>query len=216
MDCDYEELYKWIEEHTITRPKRNINRDFSDALPLCEILKHHFPKLVEMHNYSPKNSHAQKLINWETLNSKVLKKLKIHLTKKRIEALAKGEPGIIEKVLLEVKKKIEMKSAGDDNCEVIYLENTGASKLQNGANKKMIPMAVFEKMQSDLAEKTEAVEILKNKVNHLENLLNIKEEKIKDLSVQLQTIVNQSLRPDSAQGSKFFGFFQSNESIKNE
>lgn len=31
MNTDYEELYKWIEEHEITRPKRNINRDFSDA-----------------------------------------------------------------------------------------------------------------------------------------------------------------------------------------
>ena len=31
MEGDYEELYKWIEEHTISRPKRNINRDFADA-----------------------------------------------------------------------------------------------------------------------------------------------------------------------------------------
>jgi hypothetical protein len=38
MDGDYEELYKWIEEHSITRPKRNINRDFADAR------KHSWPK----------------------------------------------------------------------------------------------------------------------------------------------------------------------------
>lgn len=33
-----EELYKWIDGHPITRPKRNISRDFSDAVPLVEIL----------------------------------------------------------------------------------------------------------------------------------------------------------------------------------
>lgn len=68
-------------------------------------------------------------------------------------------------------------------------------------------------MQAELAEKNEAITILKNKVDHLENLLNIKEERIKDLSVQLQTIVNQSSRPESGQGSKFFGFFQSSSNV---
>jgi hypothetical protein len=124
MDGDYEELYKWIEEHSITRPKRNINRDFADALPLVEILKQHYPKLVEVHNYSPKNSFSQKLINWETLNNKVLKKIRITLTKKRIEQLAKAEVGVIEKLLMEVKKKVESKSTGDENYEVFYLEGS--------------------------------------------------------------------------------------------
>lgn len=89
---------------------------------MVEILKKHFPKLVEEHNYSPKNAHGQKLVNWETLNNKVLKKINLHLTKKRIEQLAKGEPGKIEKLLTEVKKKIDAKSTGD-NGSVIYLED---------------------------------------------------------------------------------------------
>ncbi|EFA09498.1 sperm flagellar protein 1 [Tribolium castaneum] len=219
MDAEYEELYKWIEEHTITRPKRNINRDFSDAIPLIEILKVHYPKLVEVHNYSPKNSFAQKIINWETLNNKVLKRLKLNLTKKRIDQLAKAEPGAIEKLLLEVKKKVETKDSSNDNYEILYLEGSPSAASRNGT-KKVITHAAFEKLQADLVEKSEAVTILKNKVDHLENLLNIKEERIKDLSLQLQTIVNQSSRPESGQGSKFFGFFQSAslipDPIKNE
>ncbi|XP_063930379.1 sperm flagellar protein 1-like [Zophobas morio] len=213
MEGDYEELYKWIEEHTISRPKRNINRDFADAVPLVEILKHHYPKLVELHNYCPKNSYSQKLINWETLNNKVLKKLQINLTKKRIDQLCKAEMGAIERLLLEIKQKVEQKTSGNEHCEVFYLEgpNNAVGKLQNGTHKKMVPSTVVDKMQAQLDEKSEAVNILKNKVDHLENLLNIKEERIKDLSIQLQTIVNQSSRPESAQerASKFFGFFQS-------
>lgn len=80
-----------------------------------EILKVHFPKLVELHNYSPKNSYSQKLINWETVNNKVLKKLKINLSKKRMEELANAEPGAIEKLLLQIKNKIS-------EYKTLYLE----------------------------------------------------------------------------------------------
>jgi SMC interacting uncharacterized protein involved in chromosome segregation len=87
------------------------------------------------------------------------------------------------------------------------------SKVHSLPSKRMVPTAVLEKMQADLEEKNEAVEILKNKVDHLENLLHIKEERIKDLSVQLQNMANQSARPESGPGAKFFGFFQSSSNV---
>lgn len=31
MDNDYEELYRWIDEQAISRPKKRLNRDFADA-----------------------------------------------------------------------------------------------------------------------------------------------------------------------------------------
>lgn len=34
----------------------------------AEVVKHFFPKLVELHNYTPANSAQQKLCNWSTLN----------------------------------------------------------------------------------------------------------------------------------------------------
>lgn len=35
----------------------------------AEVVHYFLPKLVELHNYSPANSQAQKLDNWRTLNS---------------------------------------------------------------------------------------------------------------------------------------------------
>ena len=104
-------------------------------VPLVEILKHHYPKLVELHNYCPKNSYSQKLINWETLNNKVLKKLQINLTKKRIDQLCKAEMGAIERLLLEIKQKVEQKTSGNEHCEVFYLEGPNNGKwFQNTIN----------------------------------------------------------------------------------
>lgn len=73
MNFDLDDLFRWIDDHEITRQKKNLNRDFSDAVPLAEILKKHYPKLVELHNYVPRNALHQKLVNWEILNKKVYK-----------------------------------------------------------------------------------------------------------------------------------------------
>ncbi|CAH1176582.1 unnamed protein product [Phaedon cochleariae] len=208
MNIDSDELYKWIDSHTITRQKKNLNRDFSDAVPLAEILKQHYPKLVDLHNYSPMNSLAQKLTNWEILNKKVLKKIKINLTRDEREQLAKGIPGAIEKILSVIKLKVELMASGDHensgSSRVYYIEN-GSNfssregiipiKIKNGSqlvDRKMVPNTIFETMEKDIIEKRETIKLLQEKVDHLDNLVAIKEERIKDLTQQLQAIVNNS------------------------
>ena len=37
----------------------------------AELVAHYFPKLVELHNYSPAHNSVQKMYNWSTLNQKV-------------------------------------------------------------------------------------------------------------------------------------------------
>ena len=44
-------LYTWVDGIPLSRPKRNISRDFSDAVLLAEVVHHFFPKMVELHNY---------------------------------------------------------------------------------------------------------------------------------------------------------------------
>jgi CH-like domain in sperm protein len=153
-DEDLQKLYAWIDEIPLTRPKRNIGRDFSDGvlaaevrakLSLCrcasallrstthhtsrvdwqlrhhlycvllalitactpfvssifalahwrcvKVVAHYFPRLVELHNYSAANSVAQKLYNWNTFNTKVLRRLAFQLTPADIEGLANCRSG---------------------------------------------------------------------------------------------------------------------------
>jgi hypothetical protein len=63
------EIYNWVDEIPLTRPKRNISRDFADGVLAAEIIHYFFPNLVELHNYSNVNSVQQKSYNWKTLNS---------------------------------------------------------------------------------------------------------------------------------------------------
>ena len=100
---DLQGIYNWVDEIPLSRPKRNIARDFSDGVLLAEIIKHHLPKLVDLHNYSQAHSVSQKTYNWNTLNVKVLKKLGLNLSKQEIEAVVNMEPDAIEKILIASK-----------------------------------------------------------------------------------------------------------------
>ncbi|KAJ1484771.1 hypothetical protein T484DRAFT_1795922 [Baffinella frigidus] len=46
MEDEVEDLYAWVDSVPLSRPKRNIARDFSDGVLMAEILSHFYPKLV--------------------------------------------------------------------------------------------------------------------------------------------------------------------------
>ena len=49
---------------------KNLARDFSDGVLVAELMKHYFPREVQLHNYTTSNSASAKYINWKTLNCK--------------------------------------------------------------------------------------------------------------------------------------------------
>ncbi|KAK2948523.1 putative Calponin homology domain [Blattamonas nauphoetae] len=102
------DIYEWVDTFTITRPKKNIARDFSDCVNMAELAKHYFPKLVDVHNYPAANSVPRKITNWNTFNVKVLKKLGMNfLTSDDIQNIASCVPGSIEWCLTEFKHASE-------------------------------------------------------------------------------------------------------------
>ena len=97
----------WVDAIPLSRPKRNIGRDFADGVLFAEVVKHYFPKLVELHNYSAAHGVSQKLYNWRTLNQKVLRRLGLKLDAAEMDAIARAEPGYIEALLVRLMKKME-------------------------------------------------------------------------------------------------------------
>lgn len=99
-------LYAWIDAIPLSRPKRNIARDFSDGVLLAEVVAAYFPQLVEIHNYPPANSVKQKVYNLETLNARVLKKLGFSIPRNVIEDIVNCKPGAVENVLNTLQYKM--------------------------------------------------------------------------------------------------------------
>ncbi|XP_048461084.1 sperm flagellar protein 1-like isoform X2 [Rhincodon typus] len=101
-----QDLYSWVDTFHLSRAKRNVARDFSDGVLIAEVVKFHFPKLVEMHNYTPANSTQQKLNNWAHLNRKVFNRLNFYIPDDVVRKVAQCSPGVVELVLNTLRLKI--------------------------------------------------------------------------------------------------------------
>uniref|UniRef100_A0A7R9VBL5 Calponin-homology (CH) domain-containing protein n=1 Tax=Chlamydomonas euryale TaxID=1486919 RepID=A0A7R9VBL5_9CHLO len=105
-EAELQTLYTWVDEIPLSRPKRNISRDFSDGVLMAEVVHHFFPKIVELHNYSSANGTQQKMYNWNTLSQKVFKRMGFTLSKEDMDAMCNCQPGAVERVLKLMKVKI--------------------------------------------------------------------------------------------------------------
>jgi hypothetical protein len=116
-DDDLQRVYQWVDEIPLSRPKRNIARDFADGVLTSEIVAHYFPRLIEVHNYPAANSYAQKMYNWNTLNAKVFKKMGFQMHKEELEALSNCTPQAAERMLKKLQQSMAKygarKSSGD-------------------------------------------------------------------------------------------------------
>jgi hypothetical protein len=100
-------VYLWVDQVSLTRPKRNIARDFSDCVLVAEVVKHFHSKLVDIHNYPQAHNLKQKFTNWNTLNKKVLKRLNMQLSEEEIDDLANAKPGNIERFLFALRTRMD-------------------------------------------------------------------------------------------------------------
>ena len=69
-------------------------------------MKHFLPHLVELHNYSAAHSVQQKTYNWNTLNTKVLRKIALQLSPGDIKETVEMFPETIERILFTLRFKI--------------------------------------------------------------------------------------------------------------
>ncbi|XP_066428968.1 sperm flagellar protein 1 isoform X2 [Eleutherodactylus coqui] len=205
-----QDLYAWVDKIPLSRPKKNICRDFSDGVLTAEVVKYYFPKLVEMHNYVPANSTQQKLSNWTILNRKVLSKMSFSVPDDVIRRIAQCSPGVVELVLCTLRQKIEERLRQSEpetmspRSEPNSHADTGYSTKEksNGADKGDAARAQQgytqaahsdDSLRAQLAEKEralvasqETIQILQAKLRRMEQLLHLKNVRIDDLSRRLQ------------------------------
>ncbi|ESO98403.1 hypothetical protein LOTGIDRAFT_178147 [Lottia gigantea] len=191
QQSELEDLYSWIDSIPLSRPKRNINRDFSDGVLVAEVVKHSLPKLVELHNYAPANSTTHKIQNWSLLNRKVFSKLHFQLSDDVIKSVALCKVGVIEKVLLMLRVKTS-KAQFELNHRVkaeqtITPPRAISDKPEADQNISSGQILLEEKEQENLA-KEETIQILQAKIKRLEHLVHLKDVRIDDLQNRIEQL----------------------------
>ena len=169
-------LYEWVDSMPLSRFKKSINRDFSDAVLMAEVLKYLYTKLVNLHNYPEVHSTKQKIYNWQTLNEKVFKKIEIPLSKKTIDSLANAEQGVIEKVLKKLYLKVK-----NDECSLQKIDLMNSQKLKK-ENKEIDYKNVIYNKELEIIQ-------LKKKLKELQKEVTVRQQEnagIKDEITQYQ------------------------------
>ncbi|XP_055026821.2 sperm flagellar protein 1 isoform X2 [Misgurnus anguillicaudatus] len=211
-----QDLYAWIDKIPLSRPKRNIARDFSDGVMAAEVVKHFFPKLVDLHNYTSAHSTQQKLCNWSTLNRKVFSKLNFNVPLDTVKKIVVSTAGYIEPVLCSLREKIEERRAGkllegsqdleyysitngqpeSENRQVMDIMHTSPTIVKKeekvsdaanlGPNVDPALRLLLEEKEQAILALQEIFQILQMKVNRLEHLVHLKDLRIEDLTKHLE------------------------------
>lgn len=204
---DLQEVYQWVDTFPLSRPKRDIKRDFADAINMSEIVKFTFPRLIDLHNYSPSNSYAQKTYNWNTLNQKAFKKMGFQLTKDEIESLVTSKKWSLENVLIKIQRHMSIysiqmqqrkatKKVKEKQRSQIEFEDESQDNDDNfGMEKNLFEKRDTAEIQELLSEKDRTIqhyidknEILELKVEKLQQLLDLKDAKIASLEQRLNQL----------------------------
>ena len=181
-------IYEWVDSVPLSRQKKNISRDFNDAVLLAEMIKYHYPRLVDLHNYPSSSSTKAKIVNWETLNKKVLRKLGIKITKNEINDLVNSKPNAIENLLARLYQVIhgvkdENNNHKKNETHNQMLRNKGENNMMNNNNEENAELinAINEKDQ-EIANLKEYIQSLEQKINESGERQTQLELKIKELN----------------------------------
>ena len=171
-------IYEWVDSIPLSRQKKNIARDFNDAVLLAEMIKFHYPRLVELHNYPSASSTKQKLSNWNTLNNKVLKKLGLKISKEEINNVMNSKPNAIENLLKKVFRVIKnLPQESQENQNINYENNNDNNVFR--ANKKNF-------IQSNNNFNNEEAQELQEKIAEKEQEITEMEEHLEDLKKRIE------------------------------
>lgn len=108
MDSDkLRNLYCWVDTIPLSRPKKNIAKDFCDGMMVGEIIAHYCPWLAPLQGLATAGTVERRQRNWDILNGTVLRKLGIQRSKADCDAICNCERGAIESLLFVLQPVLE-------------------------------------------------------------------------------------------------------------
>ncbi|EDV92176.1 GH24769 [Drosophila grimshawi] len=123
------ELSQWLKDNRINAS--NLRRSFTDVHPLARLMLRHFPRLIDLNYYPPRNSVQNKLCNWESFNKRVLARLNLHLTREQMVRVARSVPGSVDLLLysvMRIQKMAERRAQAAQDSSAEQDDDDEASK----------------------------------------------------------------------------------------
>ena len=180
-------IYEWVDSIPLSRQKKNISRDFNDAVLFAEMIKYHYPRLVDLHNYPSASSTKAKMINWETLNKKVLEKIGLKLNKSEIDDLVRSKPNAIENLLGRLYNIIHGKPQMNNiSNKKHHLNNMNNNVIRN--NNMMMNNEETAELINAINEKDQEISKLQDYIKTLEQKIENSKENQKQLELKIKEL----------------------------
>ena len=184
-------IYEWVDSIPLSRQKKNISRDFNDAVLFAEMIKYHYPRLVDLHNYPSASSTKAKIINWETLNKKVLKKIGLKLGKNEIDDLVRSKPNAIENLLERLYNIIngrpQMNNINNSNMHKGQ-QHLNNNNIKNNNTNMMINNEETAELMNAINEKDQEIVKLQDYIKTLEQKIEISKENQRQLELKIKEL----------------------------
>ena len=188
-------IYEWVDSIPLSRQKKNISRDFNDAVLFAEMIKYHYPRLVDLHNYPSASSTKAKIINWETLNKKVLAKIGLKLGKNEIDDLVRSKPNAIENLLGRLYNIVNGKPQMNNVSSKKYHLNNNANNMSNNSNvlrnnnnNIIINNEETAELINAINEKDQEIAKLQEYIKTLEQKIEISKENQRQLELKIKEL----------------------------
>ena len=190
-------IYEWVDSIPLSRQKKNISRDFNDGVLLAEMIKYHYPRLVDLHNYPNASSTKAKLVNWETLNKKVLKKLGVKINKNEINDIINSRPNAIENLLGRLYQVIHglpqestnsKKNENFQNNNNVLRNKQMNNQMMNNINDNNMNNDETAELINAINEKDQEIANLKEYIETLEQKLKNSNEKQNQLELKIKEL----------------------------
>jgi hypothetical protein len=184
-ETELQELYGWIDTIPLSRRKKNLARDFSDGVLMAEVVANFFPRLVELHNYEQGLKIDTKIYNWKTLNNRVFKKLSYSLDQETMSGLANSVPGVIERVLIEIRQVMMTKLDQEQNP---FNDDAPDHSLEEeiDAARACTDRHVLDAKVKQVKDQQEQIALLEERISKIEDLIQMKEASIQQLSKKVR------------------------------
>ena len=180
-----------VDSFELSRPKKNISRDFSDGCLVAEIIHFYHPSIVQLVNYYKTNKKETKKENWNLLKTRVFPKIQISISDELIEEIIDTKYMSIEAFLIGLKINLETAYVEKPRFKIPKLEKQNKMNQINEYIKYNNKEMDFKKEETNrfLSEQVEdlkeTVKMLERKVTKLNDIIKIKDDKIKILEKRL-------------------------------
>ena len=180
-------IYEWVDSIPLSRQKKNISRDFNDAVLFAEMIKYHYPRLVDLHNYPSASSTKAKIINWETLNKKVLTKIGLKLGKNEIDDLVRSKPNAIENLLGRLYNIINGRPQMNNISSKKHHLNNSNNVIRNN-NNIIVNNEETAELMNTINEKDQEIVKLQEYIKTLEQKIENSKENQRQLELKIKEL----------------------------